>query len=89
MRNIESIRLYRDVLKAAKHFTWVNKEGVPWNKILKENTRKEFEQARYEKDPMLIAQMIVVGRDCLNQTAEKYSSAAQAFRDNIDKTKSR
>lgn len=52
-------------------FTWKNTDGRVWADILKENARKEFEQARYERDPEMISRLLVVGRDALNQTMEK------------------
>jgi hypothetical protein len=39
--------------------------------MLRENTRKEFEQARYEQDPQMISRMLIVGRDSLTKTLEK------------------
>ena len=33
--------------------------------------RKEFEASRNEKDPQIIAKMIVVGRDCMMNIKEK------------------
>jgi hypothetical protein len=48
-----------------------NTDGRMWSEILAENARKEFEQARHERDPEMISRMLVVGRDALNQTMEK------------------
>ena len=39
--------------------------------MLKESARKEFEQARYETDPIIIARLLVVGHDCVMQTQQK------------------
>lgn len=83
----ESLKLYRDILRATRLFTWTNEQGVPWRIILCQNARKEFEQARLEKDPLVITRMLFVGRDCLNQTTDKYAKAANAIKDNIDKTR--
>lgn len=52
-----------------------NTDGRVWADILKENARKEFEQARYERDPEMISRLLVVGRDALNQTMEKVREA--------------
>ena len=70
-------------------FTWRNQAGELWSDVLRKNARHEFEQARYETDPVLITRMLVVGRDALNQTREKFLAAAQAVNDNIDKTRNR
>ena len=39
--------------------------------VLQKSARQEFEQARYETDPMVVARLLLVGRDCLNQANEK------------------
>jgi hypothetical protein len=83
----ESIKLYRDILRATKAFTWKNEQGTMWKNILRENTRKEFEQARYERDPLIINRLLIVGRDCLNQTTERYSKALKDLKDKIDSTR--
>ncbi len=83
----EGLKLYRDILRASKLFTWANEQGVPWRIILCQNARKEFEQARFEKDPVIITRLLFVGRDCLNQTTDRYAKAAKAMNDNIDKTR--
>ncbi len=87
MVNKESIRLYRDVLRACKHFTWKDQYGREWSEVLKKNARNEFEQARNEKDPMLVARLILTGRDCLNETQAKLMQAMKAMQDNINKTR--
>lgn len=85
----ESLRLYRDILRASRMFTWRNPAGELWSDVLKSNARKEFEQARFERDPLVVSRLLVVGRDCLNQTTEKCLAAAQAVNDNIDRTRTR
>ena len=85
--NRESLALYRDILRAARAFTWVNEAGQPWGSVLAANARTEFEQARYEADPLIVARLQFVGRDCLNQTKDKVALAAQEMCDNIDKTR--
>ena len=86
MRN-ESLKLYRDILRATRMFTWANPKGELWSEILKKNARHEFEQSKFERDPLVVTRLLVVGRDCLNQTTEKFLAAAQAVNDNIDKTR--
>ena len=85
--NRESLALYRDILRTSRQFTWVNDAGQPWGALLAANARTEFEQARYESDPLVVARLQFVGRDCLNQTKDKLFSAAKAMQDNIDKTR--
>ena len=86
-RNIESLRLYRDILRACRNFTWKNEAGIEWSEVLRLNARKEFEQAKFEKDPLIIARLLVVGRDCLNQTQERLGKAMESMKNNIDKTR--
>ena len=83
----EGIRLYRDILRATRMFTWRNQAGELWSDVLKKNARMEFDQARFERDQLIVARMLVVGRDALNQTTEKFAAAAKAVNDNIDRTR--
>jgi hypothetical protein len=41
--------------------------------VLKKSARKEFEKSKFEKDPQKLAEMLVSGRDCLQQFFEKVS----------------
>lgn len=68
-------------------FTWKNEVGVSWSEVLRQNARKEFEQARFEQDPLVVQRLLFVGRDCLNQTTDKYFAAAKKLEDQIDKTR--
>ncbi len=87
MPNLESIRLYRDILRASRMFIWRNDKGELWSDLLRKNARKEFEQAKYENDPLVIARLLFVGRDCLNQTKQKLESTIAAVKNNIDKSR--
>jgi hypothetical protein len=89
LMNRESLALYRDILRAARVFTWNNAAGQPWRGLLIANARKEFEQARLENDPLVVARLLFVGRDCLNQTKDKLAGAVQAMKDNIDRTRTK
>ena len=78
-RRKEALSLYREILRTAKHFHWADeKSGRPWNALLKENARREFEESRQETDPLVIARMLVTGRDCLQQVQNKFNDATQA-----------
>ena len=83
----ESLRLYRDILRASKHFTWTNPQGEPWSRILRTNARKEFEQASVERDPVILTRLLVVGRESLEKTMEKFSIKAKVIDENINKTR--
>jgi hypothetical protein len=83
----ESLKLYRDVLRASRHFTWTNPQGQKWSDILKKNTRYEFEQASFERDPEILARLLMVGRESLDKTMEKFMEKEKKLIDNIDKSR--
>ena len=89
-RRKEALSLYREILRTAKHFHWADeKTGQPWNQILKDQARKEFEESRRETDPLIIARMLVTGRDCLQQVQNKFNDATQAAWKRIEKDSTR
>jgi hypothetical protein len=89
VRKSEALSLYRDILRAAKHFHWTDHMGQPWNKQLKEQARKEFEESTKETDPLIVARMIVAGRDCLQQVQNKFNEATKEAWKRIEKDNSR
>ncbi|CAI9753368.1 unnamed protein product [Fraxinus pennsylvanica] len=42
----EALSLYRDIIRATRFFMWLDSRGVLWRDVLRENARKEFEEAR-------------------------------------------
>jgi hypothetical protein len=66
----EALRLYRDLLKICKRFTWTNNDGILWSKVLKESVQTEFRQSKYEMEPEMILRMIFTGREALKRTEE-------------------
>ena len=85
--NFESLGLYRDILGASRHFTWPNEKGELWRDVLRRESRKEFEAASVESDPLIVARLLVVVGTALNKTQEKFAEAAQKMIDNIDGTR--
>ncbi|KAL7581596.1 hypothetical protein ACA910_022153 [Epithemia clementina (nom. ined.)] len=78
-RRKEALSLYREILRTTKHFHWADeKTGEPWNKILQKQARKEFEESKEETDPLIIARMLVTGRDCVQQVQNRFNEATQA-----------
>mmetsp|Transcript_5427 Transcript_5427/g.16199 ORF Transcript_5427/g.16199 Transcript_5427/m.16199 type:complete len:92 (+) Transcript_5427:94-369(+) len=67
----EALRLYRDILRACRAFTWRNESGQVWGKVLAESARREFESARTVSDPMAATKMIIVGRHAFIKAQEK------------------
>ena len=79
IRHTEALSLYREILRTAKAFHWVDEgTGEPWNSKLKREARKEFEASREETDPLIIARMMVTGRDCVHQIQIKFNDADKA-----------
>ena len=75
----QSLILYRDILRATRHFTWTDKNGEKWSRVLQKNARREFEQASYERDPEILARLLVVGREALDKSMEKMSDKAKVI----------
>jgi len=74
-------------LYAAKCFYWPNEQGQQWCTVLRKSARKEFEAARHETDPIIIARLIVVGQQCLEQLKFKFNDMEAAIKDRVNKTR--
>lgn len=74
-------------MSAANCFYWANEDGEPWCRVLKRQARKEFEQGRNETDPLIIARMLVVGRDCADRIQRRFNEVESAIRARIDNTR--
>ncbi|KAJ4721503.1 Complex 1 LYR protein [Melia azedarach] len=78
----EALSLYRDIIRATRFFMWPDSRGVLWRDILRENARKEFEEARFEKDPETVNRLLIGGRDAVQSALEKL---AEKQRQQIEK----
>lgn len=67
----EAVSLYRDIIRATRFFMWANSQGTLWRDVLRENVRKEFEEARFERDPEVITRLLIGGRDALQAALDK------------------
>jgi len=85
----EVLNLYRDVLRTCRAFYWSNDKGIPWSRVLRESARKEFEQARTERDPVIIARMLFVGKQCVEETRNGFNKAEEVIRNRVEKTRVR
>lgn len=74
----EALSLYREILRTAKHFHWCDEHGIPWNQRLRKQAREEFEAAREESDPLILARLLVTGRDCVEQIQQRFNVADKA-----------
>jgi len=87
--NLEALRLYRDILRTAKYFYWPNDDGLPWCNVLRDSARKEFEEARDERDPLIVARLLVVGRQCVLDTQVKFNQMEEQMKKHVDRTRKR
>lgn len=69
----EALSLYRDIIRATRFFMWPDSRGVLWRDVLRENARKEFEEARYESDPEVVTRLLIGGRDAVQSALDKLS----------------
>ncbi|KAL6982655.1 hypothetical protein U1Q18_016042 [Sarracenia purpurea var. burkii] len=67
----EALSLYRDILRASRFFMWPDSRGFLWRDVLRENARKEFEEARFEKDPEIITRLLIGGHDAVQSALDK------------------
>ncbi|KAL2522296.1 LYR family of Fe/S cluster biogenesis protein [Forsythia ovata] len=67
----EALSLYRDIIRATRFFMWPDSRGVLWRDVLRENARKEFEDARFEKDPEIVTRLLIGGRDAVQSALDK------------------
>jgi hypothetical protein len=50
---------------------WPDSRGVLWRDVLRENARKEFEEARFEKDPEIVTRLLIGGREAVESAIDK------------------
>ncbi|KAG6598519.1 uncharacterized protein LOC111462339 [Cucurbita moschata] len=81
----EALSLYRDILRATRFFMWPDSRGVLWRDVLRQNARKEFEDARFETDPEIVTRLLIGGRDAVQSALDKL---AEKQRQEIDKKQS-
>ena len=79
----------RDILRTSKHFYWCNEDGEQWSIILRQSARKEFESARDERDPLIIAKLLVVGQSALMQAQQKVDSLKFEMTRKVEETRNR
>ncbi|CAK9183004.1 unnamed protein product [Ilex paraguariensis] len=67
----EALSLYRAIIRGTRFFMWPDSRGVLWRDVLRENARKEFELARFEKDPEMITRLLIGGHDAVEAALDK------------------
>uniref|UniRef100_A0A0E0CUW3 Complex 1 LYR protein domain-containing protein n=1 Tax=Oryza meridionalis TaxID=40149 RepID=A0A0E0CUW3_9ORYZ len=73
----EALGLYRDILRVTRLFEWPDDRGVPWREVLRANARREFEEARGERDPEVVARLLIGGRDAVQQALDRLAEASR------------
>ncbi|KAL6659977.1 hypothetical protein ACP70R_002099 [Stipagrostis hirtigluma subsp. patula] len=73
----EALGLYRDILRATRLFAWPDDRGVPWRDVLRANARREFEEARAERDREVVARLLIGGRDAVQQALGRLAEASR------------
>ena len=58
-----------------------DKDGVLWRDKLVASARKEFEDARYERDPDIIARLLIGGQDALIAITDRMLNKARKLVD--------
>ena len=64
-------------LRATRLFVWANERWVPWRESQRDNSWHEFEEACGERDPEVVARLLMV-QQALNRVAEASRSMVQA-----------
>ncbi|KAL8255115.1 hypothetical protein R6Q59_033336 [Mikania micrantha] len=67
----EVLGLYRDIIRATRYFMWPDSHGILWRDVLRANARKEFEEARFEKDQEVITRLLIGGHDAVQAALDK------------------
>uniref|UniRef100_A0A0E0E546 Complex 1 LYR protein domain-containing protein n=1 Tax=Oryza meridionalis TaxID=40149 RepID=A0A0E0E546_9ORYZ len=72
----EALGLYRDILRVTWLFEWPDGRDVLWREVLQANARREFEEARGERDPDAVQQAL----DRLAEASSRMIEAEEAKR---------
>ncbi|KAK6939019.1 Complex 1 LYR protein domain [Dillenia turbinata] len=68
---LEALSLYRDIIRATRFFMWTDARGNLWRDVLRANARREFEEARFEKDPEVVTRLLIGGREAVQSALDK------------------
>ncbi|KAJ3681917.1 hypothetical protein LUZ60_014490 [Juncus effusus] len=84
----EALSLYRDVIRASRFYTWPDARGVMWRDVLRENARKEFEAARFERDPEVVTKLLIGGREAVEKAVERLVEGAKKMAEKEEQERS-
>ncbi|GMI48274.1 hypothetical protein TrCOL_g8994 [Triparma columacea] len=86
---LEVLSLYRECLRTARAFHHVDSLGNPWNQRLRQEVMKEFREGRRETDPLVVARMLVVGRQGVQEIQRRFNRADMEIMDRVKRDVSR
>ena len=81
--NRESLRLYRDILRASRRFNFPDPQGRPWGAVLAASARSEFEANR-AAPPDAVPSLLIVGTDALMQVTRRFEVAEARLSTAVD-----
>ncbi|EIE25011.1 hypothetical protein COCSUDRAFT_52744 [Coccomyxa subellipsoidea C-169] len=73
----EALALYRDIWRYSRLFVWSDERGALWRDSIRDSARKEFELARHQTEPEVVTRLLLTGRDCVQQTVDKFMKKRQ------------
>ncbi|KAL5196573.1 hypothetical protein ABZP36_000085 [Zizania latifolia] len=56
---------------------WPDEYGVQWREVLQANAWREFEEARDERDPEVVARLLIGGCDAVQQALDRLAEASR------------
>lgn len=83
-RKKESVKLYREILKTAKMFTWEDENGTSWRDLIVTSARGEFENSKQENDPEILAKALVNAQMALTDLQEKFKMKQEELKKKQD-----
>lgn len=87
MPNLEVLRLYRDVLKSTSGFFWFNERGECWRDVLRKSARREFDNSKYETDPVLLMKMMLTTREAIAKVQQQIFETQQRLTQTVSETR--
>jgi hypothetical protein len=60
-----------------------DEDGIPWNYRLRKQAREEFEASKEETDPLILARLLVTGRECVEKIQQRFNEVDKACYDRI------
>ena len=68
----EALHLYRKIQRYTALFDWPDENGELWRDKLRASARQEFEAARYEQDPQVVAKLLFTTSEAVEQIMVRF-----------------